>query len=596
MTTHSKPTFKQKIFNKLLLTSSITIIVTVIVLIITITNYYSDIIIQREMNLNTRTLERVEDYFSNKESDINSVIRNLYNREDMIADIIYALHNGYEDYTKYRLDKFTESKTFIPSNINTYFNGLFTQDNDINAAALTSEDYPAIEYLFIYDNGRWTQSVVAERQVPETAGYQPDIRVQKPVERVLKDTIIKKVRINNPVSLKKIGELTIFYTTDGLEKIIKKKNAEVRSSFFLLDEKGKIVYSFNQGVPIDITKKVHHEINENRMELNGDTYYVNSLASMGEHTYVSVIPQKELNKLTFVRGTMWILIVLSTIIAILMTYTFMRNYSARIKQINATIHEVESGNLTVRIPESRHDDELATIAISFNSMLDELNDYIERYYIADIKQQQAELKALQSQINPHFLFNTLEVIRMAAVVDGSITSSHMIYHLSRLLRYTLESKEMVPLHEEIENTSQYLKLMKLQYPNKLQTDFQIPTTIESTPIQKLILQPIIENYVVHGFRKDQKDNFLQISARQAGKKIEIQVIDNGIGIQEKKLQSIQDHINNKEDVEMKSIGLKNVQQRLMLKHGKQYGISLKSNPGKETIVTILIPAVVNDDV
>nr|WP_285865661.1 sensor histidine kinase [Lederbergia lenta] len=266
----------------------------------------------------------------------------------------------------------------------------------------------------------------------------------------------------------------------------------------------------------------------------------------------------------------------------------MRNYSSRIKDIDSAIREVEKGNLAVRIPEFKQKDELSTIANSFNSMLDELNSYIDRFYVLNIKQQQAELKALQSQINPHFLFNTLEVIRMAAVIEGSKTSSKMIYHLSRLFRYTLDSKETVPLYIELDHTNQYLQLMQLHHPNKLDIIVDIPKDIENIPIQKLILQPVIENYMIHGFRKDQTDNHLEIRVSRVEEKIEITVKDNGIGISKARLKEIMDHLDDKGDV-IQSIGLKNVHQRLRLKYGTDYGLSIQSMEGIETIITISIP-------
>ncbi len=266
----------------------------------------------------------------------------------------------------------------------------------------------------------------------------------------------------------------------------------------------------------------------------------------------------------------------------------MRNYSSRIDHIDGSIREVENGNLDIRIHEFKQNDELTTISESFNAMLDELTDYIDRYYIANIKQQEAELKALQSQINPHFLFNTLEVIRMTAVIEGSKTSSKMIYHLSRLFKYTLKTEETVPLHIELEHTNQYLQLIQLQHPNKLTVLTDVPTEIENISIQKLILQPLIENFMVHGFQKDRDDNQLEIKAVQIDDKVKIKIKDNGQGLSEERLAKVIDHIENEDDT-TESIGLKNVHQRLRLKHGQDYGLTIQSKAGIETIVTIVIP-------
>jgi len=586
-----KRQFNQKIFNKLFLISSITIIVTVILLIVTITNYYSDIIIQKEVNINTRTMERVEDYFSVKYSDINRAIRDLYVKEDMIDDISFALHNGYEKYLEYRLDKFSEDQSFIPRNIDTYFNVFFSQDNDINAISLRSSENHSIEYLLINNYIRWNKSIVGHTTNSDPFLPQDFPKISEeslPRDRKLRDTITKKIDINNPVTLKKIGEISFFYSTERLDKIVKKHEG-APSSFFLIDPDGRIIYSVNKGVPLAILDKVKHETNETEIKWKHENYYINSIANKGDYTYVSVIPDKGWKKLTILRGTMWIVIISLILISILISYSFMRNYSRRINKIVSIIRQVEKGNLDARIPESKHEDELSRIAVNINSMLNELNNNIEQFYLLTMKQQQAELKALQAQIDPHFLFNTLEAIRMVAVVEGSKTSSKMIFHLSKLFRYSLESKDMVPLYVEIENVNQYIKLLQLKFPDKLQVHFDIPGEVEQTIVQKLILQPIIENYFVHGFKKDQPYNELSIRAAILGDKIEIRVKDNGKGMTEEELSNIVNHINCEDGEEMKSIGLRNIHQRLKLKYGNKFGISLQSVYNQGMLVTISIP-------
>jgi two-component system, sensor histidine kinase YesM len=584
-------TFHQKIFNRLFLTSSITIILTVIILIVTITNYYSEIIIQKEVNINTRTMERIEDYFSTKDTDMNRAIRDIYVQGELIDDISFALHNGYGKYLEYRLDKFSEDDTYFPSNLDTYFNGYFSQDSDINAISLRSLDSPEIEYLLINNYLRWNNSIVDPKPRSDDVfprGYPGVSSDGLPKGRKLKDTITKKVVINNPVTLEKIGEISVFYSTDHLDKMVRRYEG-ASASFFLIDSDDQLVYSYNEGVPLALVDQVKHETNETRIEYKAEKYYINTIANKGDYTFVSIIPDKGWQKLSIVRGTMWVVIIVLILAAILISYSFMQNYSRRINRIVSTIRQVEKGDLDARIPESKHEDELSKIGFNINSMLDELNNYIEQFYLLNMKQQQAELKALQAQINPHFLYNTLEAIRMVSVLEGSKTSGKMIFHLSRLFRYSLESKEIVPFYTEIEYVKQYLTLMQFKHPDKLKIHFAIPEDLEQTLIQKLILQPIIENYFIHGFRKDRSDNELTIRAVNLGEKFEICVEDNGKGMSEEELANIGQHINREEGDEMKSIGLRNIHQRLKLRYGNQFGISIKSSKDKGTVVTLSIP-------
>ncbi|WP_318616427.1 sensor histidine kinase [Sporosarcina sp. YIM B06819] len=579
----------QNIFNKLFLISSITIITTVIILIVTITNYYSDIIIQKEVNISTRTLERVEDYFSAKDADINRAMKELYSRGDMIDDISYALHNGYGEYMEYRLDKFSENHSFTPSNIEIYFTSYFSHDSDLNAISLSSLEYPAIEYLLINNQTRWRESIVAKTTKNDLFFGMHNVYTESlPNIRKFKNTIIKKIDINNPVTLKKIGEISFYYSTEQMDEMLNRHEG-APASYFLLDNEGTSMYALNKGVPLSLIEKVSLKTNETKIKWQRENYYINTIANSGDFTYVSVIPDKGWTKLMIVRGTMWIVITLLIAVAILISYSFTYNYSRRITTIISTIRQVENGNLHARIPESKHDDELSKIAVNINSMLAELNNYIEQFYVLNLKQQHAELKALQAQIDPHFLFNTLEAIRMVAVMEGSKTSAKMTFHLSKLFRYSLESKDTVPLYTEIEYLNQYISLMQFKFPNKLQVYFDIPSDMEQIMVQKLILQPIIENYFIHGFKKGQSDNTLIIRAVNLGDMMTLRVEDNGKGMTEVELSTILRHINRDEGDEMKSIGLRNIHQRLKLKYGDQFGISLKSIKDQGTIVTLSIP-------
>ncbi|WP_121613431.1 sensor histidine kinase [Mesobacillus foraminis] len=593
MNLKSSSRFHQKIFHKLFLTSSITIIVTVIILIVTITNYYSNIIIQKEINVNTRTMERVEDYFSSKDSNINKAIRDIYVQGDLIDDISFALHNGYGKYLEYRLDRFMEDQTYFPSNLDTYFNGFFSQDNDINAISLRSLDSPGIEYLLINNYLRWNKSIVDTKPhsyetEPMPRGYSDLSGMGVPQGRKLKDTITKKVVINNPVTIEKIGEVSIYYSTERLDKMVSKDEG-VPASFFLLDGEGEIVYSLNKGVPDSLVYQVKQETNETKIEYESKKYYINTIANKGDYTYVSVMTDEGWQTLSIVRGTMWVVIIFLILTAILLSYSFMQNYSKRINNIVSTIRLVEKGNLDARVPESKQQDELSKIATNMNSMLNELNNYIEQFYILNLKQQQAELKALQAQINPHFLFNTLEAIRMVAILEGSKTSSKMIFHLSKLFRYSLESKDIIPFYTEMEYVKQYLTLMQFKHPDKLKITLNIPGDVEQTLVQKLILQPIIENYFVHGFKKDRSDNELIICAANLGEKIQISIEDNGKGMSEDELTNLVQYINGEEGDEMKSIGLRNIHQRLKLRYGNQFGLSVKSSKNTGTKVTLSLP-------
>lgn len=563
-------------FQRILVISSLIIIMTVIFSIVLMTRYYSNSLVQREMDLNLRTMERIEDYFNNKKRDWDTIIRDLYIRGDLMEDITDVLHHTYEEYIQIRMENYAEQESFTPNDSFTYINSVFSQDEDVNAVILQSTKYPDITYEFIYDYGEWNQSLNGEH-VEDFSHLltQDDV----------KDTYIQRLTINNPATLEEMGDLTIYYSTKTIKSMLRSEE-DIESAYYLVDEQNNILIGENNDLPESVIQNL---LSQDQAQEKWETpnFIVQKLTNINNTVSYMVLPKKELNAVTLARGTMWGLIILTLITALVLTYITIRKYSARIEQIDKTIKEVQEGNLSVRIPLTKHKDELTTISRSFNSMLDDINDYIEHVYVLNLKQQEAELKALQSQINPHFLFNTLETIRMSAVIEGSKKSGKMIYHLSRLLRYSLGEEESVPLARELENARQYLELIQLQHPDKLLFDLRMNDDADICHVPKLILQPIIENYIIHGFRKESHYNYIYVRTENAGDDIAVIVEDNGIGMSPERLEQIQNYLD--DDEELDSLGMKNVHQRLKLTYGNAYGLEIESIESIGTRVTLKIP-------
>ena len=155
--------------------------------------------------------------------------------------------------------------------------------------------------------------------------------------------------------------------------------------------------------------------------------------------------------------------------------------------------QVRIGNLDTIIKTEAYGDELNTIASDFNEMCIDLSEYIQQVYIYEISKKNAEIEALQAQINPHFIYNTLEAIRMSATSQGNESVSQMILLLAKLFRNIVKEENMVTIETEINNSTLYLDLFQIRYNNKFSYDIQVPQHIRSLGIPKHILQPIIEN-------------------------------------------------------------------------------------------------------
>ena len=593
-----KKHLRNKVFSKILFFFSATTLLTMFLLLFYLSRYYTDVIIQKERDASTQTLEQIELSINRKQEFVQNVIKELYLKKDLILyDIAFALQNNYSTYLSYRLDKYSESSSFVSNNLDTFFQAYFTQDPDINAVSLKSAGY-GTEYIYVNNHYRWNQFLKNSKSQQEA--YSRDRIGKKDGELIAAEwepnkeaynTIQISRFINDPVTLETIGDLTVYYDTAGIQDILRLRKSQYKGSVHIISKDGTSLFTSNQSAPLEQLQKLPFITNFSELTWQGQTYYVNTLADqeMG-YLYVGIIPEKEMKNVTNVKQYMLLATILLSSIAIGATYFVMRSYSRRISAIDSAIHEVRKGNLQIRIPQSKEKDELTTISESFNEMLDDLNKYIKDVYVLNLKQRDAEMKALQSQIQPHFLYNTLEAIRMKALADGSKTTSNMIYSLGQLFRYSLSGKEIVRISDEIEHVKEYVGLIQIRYLNRLKVSYDIPDTYLDENILKFTLQPLVENYIIHGFRKEAEDNELFIQVKGKNQDIEIMVRDNGRGISPDRLHFIQSKLREGTATTEESIGLSNVHQRLHLKFGIDYGLTIHSAEGKGTTVVIKIPA------
>ncbi|MFC0272680.1 sensor histidine kinase [Metabacillus herbersteinensis] len=588
-----KKRLTNKVFNKILIYYSATTLLTMFLLLVLLSHYYTEVIIQKEMDASTRTLERIESNLNQKREYVQEVMQELYLKQDLIYnDIAFGLQNDYSTYLSYRLDKYSESSSFVPNNLDTFFQAYFTQDSDINAVSLKSTN-SGTEYTYVKNHTRWNQYVNQNQmQLENQEGLAVHPGYSK---RDISNNFQITRSINDPATLDEIGKITVYYDPEGIQDLIDVRRSQFKGSVHIFQRDGEYLYSsVNSSLPESL-KDIAFETNFTKAKGKENNYYINTLADeqMG-YLYVGVIPEKEIKNLTIVHRYMILFTILLSCIAISVTYFVMRSYSRRINKIDAAIHEVREGNLQIRIPDSKEKDELTTISESFNDMLDDLNRYIKDVYVLNIRQREAEMKALQSQIQPHFLYNTLEAIRMKAIADGSKTTSNMIYSLGQLFRYSLSNKEIVQISDEIELVREYVSLIQVRFPNRLNVTYQIPKENLDEEILKFTLQPLVENYMIHGFRKVTNHNELIINVERKQNDIEIKVEDNGNGIPLDNLKAIKIKLLEGSTTSEGSIGLSNVHQRIQLKYGLDYGIQINSIEGEGTCVVVKIPATRRD--
>ncbi len=293
-----------------------------------------------------------------------------------------------------------------------------------------------------------------------------------------------------------------------------------------------------------------------------------------------------------------------SLLCLLSCVLFAWRYFRRINILCDAIKEIRSGNLQVRVPKGNYNDELSLISENLNEMCHKLEDYIQKVYItqieaqgskilrkdAQLKQRTAELYALQTQINPHFLYNTLESIRMRALSGGNPDVAKMSYILSCQFKYSLKPDIIASLAEEMDIIRMYLELMCLRYLGTLNISYDIDESTYERGIIRHIMQPIIENIMNHGLDTEKKQINVEIRIYRQNNDIIIEVKDDGKGIEPAALQEIIRDLDTPTSSKSTHIGLSNVHQRIHRIFNEPYGIQIESMPGRYTQVTIRFPS------
>jgi two-component system sensor histidine kinase YesM len=272
-----------------------------------------------------------------------------------------------------------------------------------------------------------------------------------------------------------------------------------------------------------------------------------------------------------------------------------------LKKLMRFMNEIKAGklkNLKKRI-ELRGYAEIIITAKEFNTMLDEIDDLTHRLlntntrlYEAELIKKQSELAYLQSQINPHFLYNTLESIKGVAVDAGAEKVFHMATALGQIFRYCVKGAEVVPLEEELDIIKSYLYIQKMRFENRLIAVYDIAEDILKCKVPKMILQPIVENAIHHGIEPSMGENHLWIRGNLLGNRMVIHIKDDGVGMDEATLESVRNDISEARvstGHSYNSIGLLNVNNRITLSYGPEYGLQIDSALKEGTEVVLTLP-------
>ena len=281
-------------------------------------------------------------------------------------------------------------------------------------------------------------------------------------------------------------------------------------------------------------------------------------------------------------------------VAVLLLIVFISHYiplsiSRPITELVEVTQQVSQGNLQVR-SHVNTGVEAKQLSESLNTMIDKINALLEQVKKEQIRIRKAEFELLQAQINPHFLYNTLDTIIWLAESDEQKQVVHMVESLSDFFRTSLnQGKDIISIKEEIQHVRSYLEIQQMRYQDILEYEIDVPEEFYQNTIPKITVQPLVENALYHGIKNKRGKGKITVRGYREGSFFILEVQDNGIGMQPERLEQVRNALVHKQFVESKVYGLYNVNERIRLNCGEEYGLRISSTYQEGTTVKIFLP-------
>lgn len=484
--------------------------------------------------------------------------KDLYRSPAELNDLLAYFSLEPEKYQEYVLERYGSSNELIYKGIFHFVNEAFEANSRLEKIELIS-----------YETYKLTECYPEKTVYPNKDG-RPRLQQIQDNDFGGEEKLIYLKEIRNPNTMKPTG--CILFTFAIREALGDIQNANPYAEIVVLYKDGQTVFG---------------ELAASQKQ------YFSCVDSIDEYKVCTFMDERLAAKLPAAR----LLLILAagalvSAAGMLYIHFYVKRLTKRVDMILAAMNQVTTGDFKIRLNIWKKEDELDMIADNFNGMCERLEQYIEKSYLEEIERKNAQMQALQSQINPHFLYNTLEAIRMKAICNGDKEVGKMLYSMVVLFRSQLKEADVITLGQELDYCKQYLELFEYRYAGSFRSKVECPTELLPLPVIKFMLQPIIENYFVHGIERDRQDNLVRIWAGRKREMLYLYVEDNGRGMKaedvEEQNRELRENTGLKKDRE--GIGIHNVNRRIKAVYGDECGIFLEmvKPRGLRVILTIRI--------
>lgn len=360
---------------------------------------------------------------------------------------------------------------------------------------------------------------------------------------------------------------------------------------FIIDENNKVIISQNNFHSDFILreKNINKFLANKELRGSNEEVFINNKRYMVvykklkdfEWYITSITPHEFINSdIQSLKREMIIVVSLVVVIVLIFSYFLYISINIPLYKLMNKVKRVSKGDLTVEECDE-YNDEIGIISNNFDLMTLRIKKLLDKTKLQEEEKRELEIRMLQAQINPHFLFNTLNSLKWTAIMNQDYTVSEGLSSLAELLRNTIiHKKELITIDEELENIKNYVVIQKIRYGNSFDLIYEVEEDLKKNKVIKFMLQPIVENAIIHGIDENKENQKIIIRVQEKGEDVLIYVIDNGKGF------------NSEEKVrenKLSGVGWNNVDERIKLTFGNNYGATIKSEIGKGTTVKILIP-------
>lgn len=406
-------------------------------------------------------------------------------------------------------------------------------------------------------------------------------------------------KLEDPLNRETTGLLAVDLNYEVISNLCESVNLGKKGYVYILDENGEIIYHPQQqlilsGVKDEVIKEITNRSGTLlRTDENGEEKLYTSYRSYKTGwTIVGVAYLSESIRNEQIINRIYIsLAIILVMLALVLAFLLSQRITRPVKDLQNAMQKIQKDEFEPIYVPAEGTDEIASLRRSFNRMMEYIDELLKMNALRYKEQQQSEMKALQAQINPHFLYNTLDSIIWMVETDDQEQAIRMTSALALFFRQAIgNSNIFVTVNEELEYTRQYLIIQRMRYKDKVDFGIQVNDEIRQYKIVKLILQPLVENSLYHGLKYKKGKGIIKITGYQLEDKIYLKVSDNGIGMDKDTVEGLLDKEKLRSENEKRGIGIHNIQSRIQLYYGREYGLSIESEKGIGTTVTITVPA------